>query len=190
MQLRAVEAVVHLFGGVVVEKAVFGVEIGDGKRTARRHVADQLPEEARGVGNVVQGHAAVNEVVVAVKPGGLFGSAEVEVQRCDVGDGACGDLFAKHPEHFARAVHGGQLKAVRRDAGRYEARSAAEFECIRGLAHRHMRDDRAGDRIGKRRANGVGIPLGSFVIEAPGIGPVLFAHRCSAVMRFIGNRQQ
>jgi hypothetical protein len=47
---------------VAVEAAVFGVEIGQRDAPAGREPADKLPQQARHVFDVVQGHRAVDEV--------------------------------------------------------------------------------------------------------------------------------
>ena len=162
MQCCTREAVVHLGVAVVVEAAVLGVEVGDAQRAAVDQDLAPGFENAPGVGNVVQGHRRVNDVVALCR---LRVGEEVDAQRLHVGDAGGGDLAAQDLEHAGGGVGEGDRAEGVAQGEAQEAGAAAELETMHRRREVGVAAHAGGDRVGALDVHRIGVPVTGFVVE-------------------------
>src|SRR6266702_2717334 len=100
----ALEAEVVNAGRVVVEGAVFLVQVGDADDPSGEQELVKEPEERSKIRHVVKGHAADDQVIPTVRP---FAPPDVAEECPNVGKALFPDLSCEDVEHSPGAVDAG-----------------------------------------------------------------------------------
>jgi len=113
--------------GAVVKPSSIAIQIGDAEMPGKRRDGEQVLQERFDFGNVVEGHAADDEIITAAHRSGFPG---IQNLRADIGQFLPGDLGIENIEHALRRVGARDRTDKRLQPESQKAGAAAEVQNV------------------------------------------------------------